>query len=79
MVIRVRLITASLLLLSEAMDINSYNNEHDERITITFIGVEVLYTIHNLEMKDQGDGFAELLSELGFTWNVMNITATYNF
>ena len=43
------------------------------------IGVEVLYTIHNLEMKDQGDGFAELLSELGFTWNVMNITATYNF
>ena len=35
--------------------------------------------IHNLEMKDQGDGFAELLSELGFTWNVMNITATYNF
>ena len=43
------------------------------------IGVEVLYTIHNLEMKDQGDGFAELLDALDFTWSVMNITATYNF
>ena len=43
------------------------------------IGIEVLYTIHNLEMKDQGDGFAELLDALDFTWNVMNITATYNF
>ena len=43
------------------------------------IGVEVLYTIHNLEIKDQGDGLAQLVDALGFTWNVMNITATYNF
>ena len=44
MVIRVRLITASLLLLTEEMVIYLYNKEHDEKITITFIGVEVLYS-----------------------------------
>ena len=37
------------------------------------------YTIHNLEMKDQGDGFAELLSELGFVERNEWPTATYNF
>ena len=44
MVMRVRLITASLLLLTEAMVIYLYNKEHDEKITITFISVEVLYS-----------------------------------
>ena len=44
MVIRVRLITASLLLLTEEMVIYLYNKEHDEKINITFISVEVLYS-----------------------------------
>ena len=44
MVMRVRLITASLLLLTEDMVIYLYNKEHDEKSTITFISVEVLYS-----------------------------------
>ena len=44
MALRILQTTASLLLLSEAMDINSYNNEHDEKITNNFISVEVLYS-----------------------------------
>ena len=49
MVVGVRLITASLLLLSEAMDINSYNDEHDEKITNTFItSDEVLYSTSSI-------------------------------
>ena len=49
------------------------------KLPIQPIGVEVLYTVHNLEMKDDGEGFSELIDALNFTWNVMNITATYNF
>ena len=44
MVMRVRLITASLLLQTEEMVIYLYNKKHDEEITITFISVEVLYS-----------------------------------
>ena len=40
----IRQITASLLLQTEAMVIYLYNKEHDEKITITFISVEVLYS-----------------------------------
>jgi hypothetical protein len=43
------------------------------------IGLELLYTVHNLEMKDSGDGLDELLNALDFKWNVLNLTATYSF
>ena len=44
------------------------------------IGIEALYTIHNLEMKSSGDDMEEMFMELfKIKWNVLNITATYSF
>ena len=44
------------------------------------IGIEALYTIHNLEMKSSGDDMEEMFMELfEMKWNVLNITATYSF
>ena len=45
------------------------------------IGVEALYTIHNLEPSDSGeDGFETALLELiDVTYSVLTITATYSF
>ena len=42
------------------------------------IGAEAQYTIHNLEMKDDGD-LGDLLDDLGMTYKVMNLTVTYSF
>jgi len=50
------------------------------KLPVQPIGVELLYTIHNLEMKSSGeDGLDDLLSALEFKWNVMNLTLTYSF
>jgi len=42
------------------------------------VGAEAQYTIHNLEMKDDGD-LGDLLDDLGMTYKVMNLTVTYSF
>ena len=44
------------------------------------IGIEALYTIHNLEMKTDGDEFAEMFASLlELKYNVLSVTATYSF
>jgi len=44
------------------------------------IGIEALYTIHNLEMKSSGDEMEDMfMNLLKMKWNVLNITATYSF
>ena len=44
------------------------------------IGIEALYTIHNLEMKSSGDEMEDMFMDLlKMKWNVLNITATYSF
>ena len=44
------------------------------------IGIEALYTIHNLEMKSSGDDMEDMFMDLfKIKWNVLNITATYSF
>ena len=45
------------------------------------IGLEALYTIHNLEAKSSGGGGLEdaLMSALEVKYNVFTITATYSF
>ncbi len=44
------------------------------------IGLEALYTIHNLEMKSTGDELGDALSGLiEVKYNVFTITATYSF
>jgi hypothetical protein len=44
------------------------------------IGVEALYTMHSLKMKDTGDELGDALSGLIETkYNVLTITATYSF
>jgi len=44
------------------------------------IGIEALYTIHNLEMKSSGDDMEDMFMALfKIKWNVLNITATYSF
>jgi len=44
------------------------------------IGIEALYTIHNLEMKSSGDDMEDMFMDLlKMKWNVLNITATYSF
>ena len=42
------------------------------------VGAEAHYTIHNLEMKDDGE-LGGLLDDLGMTYKVMNLTVTYSF
>ena len=42
------------------------------------IGAEAHYTMHNLELKDDGD-LGGLLDDLGITYKVMNLTVTYSF
>ena len=44
------------------------------------VGIEALYTIHNLEMKTDGDEFAEMFASLlELKYNVLTVTATYSF
>ena len=44
------------------------------------IGIEALYTMHNLEMKSSGDDMEDMFMALfKIKWNVLNITATYSF
>ena len=44
------------------------------------VGIEALYTIHNLEMKSDGDDFAEMFASLlELKYNVLTVTATYSF
>ena len=44
------------------------------------VGIEALYTIHNLEMKTDGDEFAEMFASLlELKYNVLSVTATYSF
>ena len=44
------------------------------------IGIEALYTMHNLEMKSSGDDMEDMFMDLfKIKWNVLNITATYSF
>ena len=42
------------------------------------LGAEAHYTIHNLEMKDDGE-LGDLMDALGITYKVMNLTVTYSF
>lgn len=44
------------------------------------IGLEALYTMHSLEMKDTGDEFADAFADLlDFKLNALNVTATLKF
>ena len=44
------------------------------------VGIEALYTIHNLEMKTDGDDFSEMFASLlELKYNVLTVTATYSF
>jgi len=44
------------------------------------IGLEALYTMHNLEMKSTGDDLGDMLASLlKLKYNVMTLTATYSF
>ena len=44
------------------------------------IGLEALYTMHNLEASSEGSGEMDALLELiDITYNVLTITATYSF
>ena len=42
------------------------------------VGAEAHYTMHNLEMKDDGE-LGGLFDDLGITYKVMNLTITYSF
>ena len=42
------------------------------------VGAEAHYTMHNLEMKDDGE-LGGLFDDLGITYKVMNLTVTYSF
>ena len=44
------------------------------------IGLEALYTMHNLEMKSTGEDLGDMLASLlKLKYNVMTLTATYSF